>query len=84
MSDQFEPRTGLDLAFRNPLDEAHARAQEFRRLVPEERWRRIAELRNLGLSMVEFSPRCVEMERRMEAQEAEWHAAQAEVFRHHG
>jgi hypothetical protein len=34
--------------------------------------------------MVEFSPRCVEMERRMEAQEAEWHAAQAEVFRHHG
>jgi hypothetical protein len=47
-------------------------AQEFRRLSPEERWKQITELMEIGMNMVRTSPRRAEIERRMEAQEAEW------------
>ena len=72
--------TGLPLKFPNPADEAYARAQEFRRLSPEERWKQISELMELGMSMVRNSPKRAEIERRMEAQETEWQRLQWKVF----
>jgi hypothetical protein len=80
VNDVIDPETGLPLKFPNPAKEAYARAQEFRRLSPEERWKQIAELMEIGMNMVRNSPRRVEIERRMEAQEAEWQRIQQKLF----
>jgi hypothetical protein len=81
MSDVIDSETGSSLRFPDPAEEAYARAQEFRRLSPEERWRQIAELRAIGMTMVHHSPRRAEIERRLEAQEAEWQEFQRRLFR---
>jgi hypothetical protein len=72
MNDIIDPATGLPLTFRNPAEEAYARAREFTRLLPEERWNQIPELMEMGMDMVHRSPRRPEIDRRLEAQEAEW------------
>jgi len=82
--DLREPATSLPWTFPSPVDEARARAEEFRRLSPEERWRQIAELMEMGLNMVRNSPRRAEIEQRMEAQEAQWQRLQRELFRRYG
>ncbi len=84
MNDLIDPTTGLPLKFPNPAKEAYARAQEFRRLTADERWRQIAELMEIGMNMVRNSPRRVEIERRMEAQEVEWREVQRKLFREYG
>ncbi len=84
MDDVVDPATGLPLQFPERAVEAHARAEEFRRLSPEERWNQIAELMEIGMNMVHNSPRRAEIERRMQAQEAEWQELQRKVFRQHG
>src|SRR5271166_4951284 len=76
MKDIVDPATGLPLSFPSPTEEAYARAREFRRLPPEERWKQIAELMELGMEMVHRSPRRAEIERRLDAQEAEWQQLQ--------
>ncbi|CAN5215777.1 hypothetical protein BH10PLA2_BH10PLA2_29850 [soil metagenome] len=83
MNPLVEPDTESLLIFPNAADEAYARAQEFRRLSPEERWAQILELMGIGLTMVHNSPRRAEIERRMEAEEAEWWRLQQELFRQH-
>ena len=84
MKDMIDPATGLPLRFPNPVEEAYTRAQEFRRLLPEERWKQIAELMQIGMNLVHSSPRRAEIERRLEAQEAEWRRLQRKVFRQYG
>jgi hypothetical protein len=84
MSDLIDPATGLPLKFPDSTAEAYARAQEFRRLSPEERWKQIAELMEIGMNMVHRSPRRAEIERRMEAQELEWQRLQRKVFSQYG
>jgi hypothetical protein len=84
VSEVQEGASGFPFKFPNPADEAYARAQEFRRLTPEERWRQIAELMELGMNMVRNSPRRAEIEQRMEAQEAEWQRIQKEIFSQYG
>jgi hypothetical protein len=80
VSDVTDSITGLRLQFPNRAREAHLRAQEFHRLSPADRLKQIAELMEAGMSMLHGSPRRVEIERRMEAQEAEWRRLQQEVF----
>jgi hypothetical protein len=74
----------LPLRFPNPAQEVYARAQEFRRLLPEERWKQIAELMRTGMDPVRSSPRRAESERRLQAQEAEWQQLQTKVFSRYG
>lgn len=84
MNDDFDAASGSPLKFPNPAEEAYARAQEFRRLSPEERWKRIAEMREFGMNMVRSSPRRAEIERRMEEQETEWRRLQENIFNNYG
>jgi hypothetical protein len=84
VSDLIDPATGLPLKFPNRAQEACARAREFRRLSPQERWKQIAELMEIGMKMVRNSPRRAEIERRLEAQEAEWQRLQRKLFSEHG
>jgi phosphosulfolactate synthase (CoM biosynthesis protein A) len=84
VNDVIDPATGLPLKFPNSCALAHARAQEFRRLSPDERWKQIAELMEIGMNMVHASPRRAAIERRMEAQEAEWKRLQQRVFSQYG
>ncbi len=71
MNDIIDSASGLPLRFPDPAEEAYARAQEFRRLLPDERWKQIAGLMEIGMNMVHRSPRRAEIERRLEAQESE-------------
>jgi hypothetical protein len=80
MNDVIDSATVSPLRFPDPAEEAYARAQEFRRLSPEARWRQIAELMEIGMTMVRHSPRRAAIERRLEAQEAEWQEVQRKVF----
>ena len=82
MNDAIDPTTGLK--FPDRAGEAYARAQEFRRLSPDERWKQIGELMEIGMNMVRNSPRRAEIEQRMEAQEAEWQRLQRKVFSQYG
>jgi hypothetical protein len=84
VNDVIDPATGLPLRFPSSAAEIYARAQEFRRLSPEERFKQIAELMEIGMNMVRASPRRAEIERRMEAEEAEWKRIQQEVFKKYG
>lgn len=84
MSGVNDPATGLPLKLPDAAEEAYARAQEFRRLSSEDRWKQIAQLMEIGRSMVRESPRRAEIERRMEAQETEWQRLQRELFDKHG
>ena len=84
MSVLVDPATGLPLKFPNPADEAYARAQEFRKFSPEERWQQIFELMELGMNMVHNSPSRAEIEKRMEAQEAAWQSLQRRIFSQYG
>jgi hypothetical protein len=84
MSDVVDSASGLPLEFPNPAEEAHARAQEFRRLSPAERWKQIGGLMEMGMEMVRVSPRRAEIERRLAAQEAEWQQIQRKVFSQYG
>ncbi len=79
-----DPATSLPWKFPSPLEESRARAEEFRRLSPEERWKQIADMMEMGLNMVRHSARRAEIERRMEAQELEWQRVQRELFSRHG
>jgi hypothetical protein len=73
----------LSLRFPDPRAEARARAEEFRRLTSEGRWREIAVLMALGLNMAHASPRRAAIAQRWEAQEAEWCRLQKTVFAKH-
>lgn len=84
MNDVIDSATGSPLRFPDPAEEAYARAREFRRLSSEDRWRQIAELMEIGMDMVRHSPRRAEIERRLEAQEAEWRELQRKVFSQYG
>jgi hypothetical protein len=84
MNEVIDPATGLPIKFPTSAREIYARAQEFRRLSLEERWKEITELMEFGMNMVNASPRRAEIERRMEAQEAEWKRLQQKVFSQYG
>jgi hypothetical protein len=83
MGDIIVESAGLPLRFPDPRAEARARAEEFRRLTPEGRWREIAALMTLGLNMAHASPRRAAIAQRWEAQEAEWRRLQMTVFAKH-
>ena len=83
MNKVIDPATGLPLRFPNRGPKPTL-AQEFRRLSPHERWKQITELMEIGMNMVHVSPRRAEIERRMEAQEAEWKRLQQRVFSQYG
>lgn len=72
------------LTFPDPQAEARKRAEEFRRLSPDDRWRELAALMAFGWAMVKSSPRREAIERRMAEQEREWQTIQAELFARHG
>jgi hypothetical protein len=75
---------GLPLRFPDARTEARSRAEEFRRLAPDARWREIASLMQLGLNLARSSPRRAAIEARWAAQEAEWQRLQRELFARHG
>jgi hypothetical protein len=81
VNDVIDPVTGLPLRYPSSAQEVYARAEEFRRLSPQERFKQIAELMEIGMNMVRTSPRRAEIERRMEAEEAEWKRIQGELFK---
>ena len=56
MNDVIDPATGLPLRYPSSAEEVYARAQEFRRLSPQERFKQIAELMEIGMNMVRTSP----------------------------
>ena len=74
----------LPIVIPDPREEAYRRAQAFQRLSPEERWREIFALMELGLTMVRTSPRRPAIEKRWAEQEAEWRRIQTELFARHG
>jgi hypothetical protein len=74
----------LPWKFPDPQEEARKRAEEFRCLPPEERWREIAAMMAFGWRMVRSSPRRAEIERRMDEQERDWQRIQRELFARHG
>jgi len=84
MGDIIVEPANLLLRFPDARTEARARAEEFRRLTPEGRWREIAALMALGLNMARASPRHAAIARRWEAQEAEWRRLQKAVFAKYG
>jgi hypothetical protein len=84
MNDNDADPAKVVLRFPDPRAEAYARAQEFRRLPPETRWREIAALMQVGLDMARSSPRRAAIEQRWEAQEAEWQRLQKKVFAQYG
>jgi hypothetical protein len=57
MNDIIDPATGLPLKFPSSADEMYARAQEFRRLPPEERWKQSTELMEFGMTDPSQTPR---------------------------
>ena len=61
-------------------EEAYRRAQEFRQLPPEGRWREIAALMEWGLNLARTSPQRAAIEQRWQAQEEEWQRIQQELF----
>jgi hypothetical protein len=83
MGDLIVEATGLPLRFPERGAEARARAEEFRRLAPEGRWREIAALMVLGLNMAHASPRQAAITERWESQEAEWQRLQKTIFAKH-
>jgi hypothetical protein len=74
--------TGLALRFPDASEEARGRAEEFRRLAPEGRWREIIALMALGLNMAHASPRHDAITRRWEAEETEWQRLQKKLAEH--
>jgi hypothetical protein len=84
MNDIIVEATGLPLRFPDPRAETYARAQEFRRLSPDRRWQEIAAVMEFGLAMVRSSPRREAIQRRWEADEAEWQRLQQKVFVEYG
>jgi hypothetical protein len=84
VDDVTDPTDSSPLKFPNPVREGYLRAQEFHRLSAADRWKQIAELMEIGMSMVQSSPRRGEIERRMDAQEAEWRRLQQKVFSQYG
>jgi hypothetical protein len=74
----------LPIAFPDSREVAYRRAQEFQRLSPDERWREIAAVLELGWAMVRSSPQRAAIEQRWAEQEAEWRRIQAELFARHG
>jgi hypothetical protein len=66
------------------MKEARARALEFQRLSPDERWLRIFNHFEVGMNIVRNSPRRAEIEARMEAQEIEWQQIQRKLFSQYG
>ncbi len=84
MNDDIDPNPELPFTFPDPANVARQRAEEFRRLSPDERWEQIASVAELGLSMVRSSPRRAEIEKRWAAQEAEWREIQKKLFEQHG
>jgi hypothetical protein len=84
VNDIIGPTNGLPLKFPKWSEEIYARAQEFRRLSAEDRWKQITELMEIGLNMVRNSPRRAQIEQRMEAQEAEWQRLQWRLFSQNG
>lgn len=83
MSSIIVEETGLPLHFPDPRAEAKARAEEFRRLKPERRWREITALMAMGLNMARSSPRRDFIEKRWQAQEADWQRLQKTLFSQH-
>ena len=83
MGDIIVEETGLPLRFPDPRVEARARAEEFRRLTPEGRWREIVALMAVGLNMADTSPRRAAIAERWDAQEAEWQRLQKRGFAKH-
>jgi hypothetical protein len=83
MPDIIVEATGLPLRFPDGVTEARARAEEFRRMAPEERWGEIVALMALGLNLARSSPRHVAIAQRWEAQEAEWQRLQKTIFAKH-
>ena len=83
MGDIIAEPARLPLRFPDARAEARARAEEFRHLAPEDRWREIAALMALGLNMAHASPRRAAIAQRWEAQEAEWRRLQKAVFAEH-
>jgi hypothetical protein len=84
MNDRILEATGLPPRFPDPREEAYRRAQEFRRLPPEGRWREIAALMEWGLNLARSSPRRAAIERLWQAQEEEWQRLQQELFVQYG
>jgi hypothetical protein len=74
----------LPYHFPDPLEEAARRAREFQQLPPDERWRQVAGMMELALTMVRMSPRRAWVEKRLEEQETEWRRIQQELFTRHG
>ncbi len=84
MNELIVEATGLPLRFPDPRAEACARAEEFRRLSPEGRWREIAAMMEWGLNMARSSPRRAAIEQRWNAQELDWQRLQQDLFVQYG
>jgi hypothetical protein len=84
MNEIIVEATGLPLRFPDPREEAYARAQEFRRLSPDRRWQEIASVMEFGLWMARNSPRREAIERRWEAEEADWQRLQRSLVAQYG
>ena len=74
----------LPLKFPDHHEEARKRAEEFRRLSSDDRWREMAAMLAFGWAMVKASPRRAFIEQRMDEQEREWQRIQKELFARHG
>ena len=74
----------LPLKFPDHHEEARKRAEEFRRLSSDERWRAILDTIETGMILIRSSPNRPAMERVAADREREWKDIQRELFRHHG
>jgi hypothetical protein len=83
MNEILVEATDSPLRFPDPRADAYARAQEFRRLSPEQRWQEITALMEFGLDLARSSPRRAAIEQEWQAQEAEWQRLQQQLFEHH-
>lgn len=74
----------LPLKFPDRHEEARKRAEEFRRLSPEERLRAMLDTIESGLVLIRSSPHRAAIERITAEREREWQAIQREIFQRHG
>jgi len=83
MNPHDESSPDLIPLFDSPGRMAREQAEAFCRLPPDERWRQIFELMEMGMKMIRESPRRAQIER-LEDQENAWKERRAEIFRAHG
>jgi len=82
MNEIMVEATGLPLRFPDPREEAYARAQEFRRLSPQQRLESLLDVFETGMMLIRQSPKRQLLDQMYLKREDQWRRIQQELFAH--